>query len=114
MGQKRGFGGLLLSEKIKLVMGDYRDFVRDVKRSSLDVDGEIKENECIFLDKDKDGKIDAGELIERGQMSLLKEEKEDNMELMRLDLYEDYEIIEAEKKKMELMKKEEEKTQKLL
>ncbi len=45
-------------------------------------------------------------------MSLLKEEKEENRELMKLDLYEDYEIM--EKKKMELMKKEEEKTQKLL
>jgi hypothetical protein len=61
-----------------------------------------------------DEKIDTGELIERGQMSLLKEEKEENRELMKLDLYEDYEMMEVEKKKMELMKKEEEKTQKLL
>ena len=61
-----------------------------------------------------DGKIDTGELIERGQMSLLKEEKEENRELMKLDLYEDYEMMEVEKKKMELMKKEEEKTRKLL
>jgi len=61
-----------------------------------------------------DEKIDAGELIERGQMSLLKEEREENRELMKLDLYEDYEMMEVEKKKMELMKKEEEKTQKLL
>jgi len=42
-------------------------------------------------------------------MSLLKEEKEENRELMKLDLYEDYEMMEVEKKKMELMKKEEEK-----
>ncbi|BFT94809.1 hypothetical protein MNSC_08170 [Minisyncoccus archaeophilus] len=47
-------------------------------------------------------------------MSLLKEEKEENRELMKLDLYEDYEMMEIEKKKMELMKKEEEKTRKLL
>jgi len=47
-------------------------------------------------------------------MSLLKEEKGENRELMKLDLYEDYEMMEIEKKKMELMKKEEEKTQKLL
>jgi len=30
-------------------------------------------------------------------------------ELMKLDIYEDYEIMDIEKKKMELMKKEEEK-----
>ncbi|WP_412732153.1 hypothetical protein [Minisyncoccus archaeiphilus] len=114
MEQKSRFSNLLLSEKIRLVMGDYREFVRDVKNSSLNVDGKIKENEYIFLDKDKDEKIDTGELIERGQMSLLKEEKEENRELMKLDLYEDYEMMEIEKKKMELMKKEEEKTQKLL
>ena len=42
-------------------------------------------------------------------MSLLKEEREENRELMKLDLYEDYEMMEVEKKKMELMKKEEEK-----
>ncbi len=42
-------------------------------------------------------------------MSLLKEEKEGNRELMKLDLYEDYEMMEVEKKNMELMKKEEEK-----
>ena len=114
MEQKSRFSNLLLSEKIRLVMGDYREFVRDVKNSSLNVDGKIKENEYIFLDKDKDEKIDTGELIERGQMSLLKEEKEENRELMKLDLYEDYEMMEIEKKKMELMKKEEEKTRKLL
>ncbi len=47
-------------------------------------------------------------------MSLLKEEKEENRELMKLDLYEDYEMMEIEKKKMELMKAEDEKTGRLL
>ena len=114
MEQKSSFGNLLLSEKIRLLMGDYREFVRDVKHSSLNLGKEVKDNNSIFIDKDKDEKIDTGELIERGQMSLLKEEKEENRELMKLDLYEDYEMMEIEKKKMELMKKEEEKTQKLL
>ena len=42
-------------------------------------------------------------------MSLLKEEKGVDKELLKLDPYEDYEIMEKQKKKMELMKKEEEK-----
>lgn len=95
---------LLLSEKIRLVMGDYSDFVKDVKHSSLMVDGEVKENDYIFLDKNEDGRIDKGELIEREQMSLLKSE-EKNKELMKLDIYEDCEIMKIEKKKKRKKKK---------
>jgi len=47
-------------------------------------------------------------------MTLKGEKKMNKTELMNLDIYEDYEIMEVEKKQMELMKKEEEKTQKLL
>jgi hypothetical protein len=46
-------------------------------------------------------------------MSLLKEE--DDKELMKLDIYEDYELMEMEKRKMEvILKEDEEKTGKLL
>jgi len=40
---------------------------------------------------------------------LVRKKKMNKTELMKLDIYEDYEIMDIEKKKMELMKKEEEK-----
>jgi hypothetical protein len=42
-------------------------------------------------------------------MSLLKEEKEGSRELMKLDLYEDYEVMEVEKKNVEIVLDDKEK-----
>ncbi|MDD4409538.1 MAG: hypothetical protein PHW52_02670 [Candidatus Pacebacteria bacterium] len=94
---------LLLSEKIRLVMGDYESFVKDVKSSSLNVGDEIKEKSYEFNDKNDDGIIDKGELTEGVQMSLLGGDAEKNDALMKLDIYEDYELVKIEKKKMEVV-----------
>lgn len=40
---------------------------------------------------------------------LMRKKKMNKAELMKMGIYEDYEIMDIEKKKMELMKKEEEK-----
>lgn len=68
---------LLLSDKIKMIIGDPHGFVLDVEHSLKKTRKELKEGDYVFVDKNNNGKIDENEIIEtkKVQLSLLSDEK---------------------------------------